>query len=184
MTTPTLGQIIHAFFVDYLPATKGLRPSSIASYRDGMRLFLRFVAQDVGGTVVTLPLSAMSADRVLAFLRTLEVDRHNHVRTRNHRLAMLRTFFAYVGDRLPEYLATAEQVVCRTAFISATSSKSLTSNGGPRRRHCLDFVFPTALIEWTLLSSNLGPGVSHGHPVGAFLLCTERYGGRDPRHPV
>lgn len=111
MTTPTLGQIIHAFFVDYLPMTKGLRPLSIASYRDGMRLFLRFVARDVGGTVVTLPLSALTADRVLAFLRTLEVARHNHVRTRNHRLAMLRTFFAYVGDRLPEYLATAEQVV-------------------------------------------------------------------------
>jgi len=111
MTPLTLGQILHSFFIDHLPVTKGLRPSSIASYRDGMRLFLRFVAQDVGGAVVTLPLSALTADRVLAFLRTLEADRHNHVRTRNHRLAMLRTFFTYVGDRLPECVATAERVV-------------------------------------------------------------------------
>lgn len=111
MTTLTLGQIVHSFFVDYLPMTKGLRPSSIGSYRDGMRLFLRFIAQDVGRTVVTLPLSALTADRVLAFLRALEADRHNHVRTRNHRLAMLRTFFAYLGDRMPECVATAEQVV-------------------------------------------------------------------------
>ena len=64
-----------------------------------------------GGAVVTLPVSALTADRVLAFLRTLEASRHNHVRTRNHRLAMLRTFFAYVGDRQPECLATAEQVL-------------------------------------------------------------------------
>jgi site-specific recombinase XerD len=111
MTTLTVGQIIHSFFTDYLPVTKGLRPLSIATYRDGMRLFLRFVAQDIGGTVVTLPLSALTADRVLAFLRTLEADRHNHVRTRNHRLAMLRTFFAYLGDRMPECVATAEHVV-------------------------------------------------------------------------
>jgi len=111
MTPLTLGQMLHSFFVDYLPVTKGLRPSSIASYRDGMRLFLRFVAQDVGRTVVTLPLSALTADRVLAFLRTLEADRHNHVRTRNHRLAMLRTFFTYAGERLPECVATAERVV-------------------------------------------------------------------------
>ncbi len=111
MTPLTLGQILHSFFIDYLPVTKGLRPSSIASYRDGMRLFLRFVAQDVGGTVVTLPLSALTADRVQAFLRTLEADRHNHVRTRNHRLAMLRTFFTYVGDRVPECVATAERVL-------------------------------------------------------------------------
>jgi len=110
MNTLTLGQIVHSFFVDHLPVTKGLRPSSIATYRDGMRLFLRFVAQDVGRTVVTLPLSDLTANRVLAFLRTLEADRHNHVRTRNHRLTMLRTFFAYLGDRMPECLATAEQV--------------------------------------------------------------------------
>lgn len=110
MNTLTLGQIVHSFFVDYLPVTKGLRPSSIATYRDGMRLFLRFVAQDVGRTVVTLPLSDLTANRVLAFLRALEADRHNHVRTRNHRLTMLRTFFAYLGDRMPECLVTAEQV--------------------------------------------------------------------------
>jgi site-specific recombinase XerD len=110
MNAPTLGQIVHSFFVDYLPVTKGLRPSSIASYRDGMRLFLRFVAQDLGRTVVTLPLSALTANHVLTFLRALEADRHNHVRTRNHRLAALRTFFAYLGDRMPECLAAAEQV--------------------------------------------------------------------------
>ena len=110
MNPLTLGQIVHSFFVDYLPVTKGLRPSSIASYRDGMRLFLRSVAQDVGRSIVTLPLSDLTASRVLGFLRGLEADRHNHVRTRNHRLAMLRTFFAYLGGRMPECLMTAEQV--------------------------------------------------------------------------
>jgi site-specific recombinase XerD len=110
MTTLTLGQLIHSFFVDYLPVTKGLRPSSIANYRDGMRLFLRFVAQDVSRPLVTLPPGALTADRVLAFLRTLESNRHNHVRTRNQRLAILRAFFVYVGSRIPECLITAEQV--------------------------------------------------------------------------
>ncbi|MBA3891546.1 MAG: hypothetical protein H0X64_13550, partial [Gemmatimonadaceae bacterium] len=38
MTTLTVGQIIHSFFTDYLPVIKGRRPSSIATYRDGMRL--------------------------------------------------------------------------------------------------------------------------------------------------
>jgi len=55
-------------------------------------------------------LTALTAEHVLAFLRSLEVDRHNHVRTRNHRLAMLRTFFTYLSDRQPECLAAAEQV--------------------------------------------------------------------------
>lgn len=110
MTGPTLGQMVYAFFVDHLQLAKGLRPSSIASYRDGLRLFLRFVAGDVTARVTALPLSSLTTDRVLRFLRSLEDIRHNHIRTRNQRLAMLRTFFGYLGGRVPELLAVAEQV--------------------------------------------------------------------------
>jgi len=111
MSNLTLGQIVYAFLVDHLQVAKGLRPSSIASYRDGLRLFLRFVAADVGTRITTLPLRALTSERVLRFLRSLEDARHNHIRTRNQRLAMLRTFFGYLGGRIPELLAVAEQVV-------------------------------------------------------------------------
>lgn len=105
-----LGQVVFDFLVDHLQIAKGLRPSSIASYRDGLRLFLRFVALDVGAKITALPLSALTTERVLHFLRSLEEARHNHIRTRNQRLAMLRTFFAYLGSRVPELLVVAEQV--------------------------------------------------------------------------
>jgi integrase/recombinase XerD len=110
MSKITLGQVVYAFIVDHLQVAKGLRPSSIASYRDGLRLFLRFVAADVGAKVTALPLNSLTSDRVLDFLRSLEDDRHNHIRTRNQRLAMLRTFFEYLGSRVPELLVVAEHV--------------------------------------------------------------------------
>jgi len=110
MSSLTLGQVVYAFLVDHLQVAKGLRPSSIASYRDGLRLFLRFVAADAGARITALPLGALTTERVLHFLRSLEDARHNHIRTRNQRLAMLRTFFAYLGGRVPELLAVAEQV--------------------------------------------------------------------------
>ncbi len=50
------------------------------------------------------------ADEVLAFLRSLEAQRGNQVRTRNQRLAALRTFFRYLASRAPEMLAEAERV--------------------------------------------------------------------------
>ena len=74
MTSPTLGQIVYAFLLDYLPVTKGLRPTSIASYRDGLRLFLQHVARASGRALVALPVNALTADHVLAFLRSLEVE--------------------------------------------------------------------------------------------------------------
>lgn len=110
MNAPTLGQIVHSFFIDQLQIAKGLRPSSISSYRDGLRLFLRFVAADAGSKVTKLALSELTPERVLRFLHGLEVDRHNHVLTRNHRLAILRTFFEYLGGRVPELLIAAERV--------------------------------------------------------------------------
>ncbi len=110
MNPPTLGQVVHSFFIDHLQLAKGLRPSSISSYRDGLRLFLRFVADDVGSKITKIPLTALTPERVLHFLQRLEDDRHNHVRTRNQRLAILRTFFDYLGGRVPELLIAAERV--------------------------------------------------------------------------
>lgn len=110
MSHPTLGQLVYSFFLDHLQAAKGLRPSSIGSYRDGLRLFLLFVADDARCSITRLPLSALTSKRVLDFLQSLEDHRSNHIRTRNQRLAILRTFFSYLGGRVPELLAVAEQV--------------------------------------------------------------------------
>jgi site-specific recombinase XerD len=110
MSRLTLGQVVYTFLVDHLQVAKGLRSSSIASYRDGLRLFLRFVATDLGVRITALPLTALTTERVLRFLRSLEEARHNHIRTRNQRLAMLRTLFGYLGGRVPELLPVAEQV--------------------------------------------------------------------------
>ena len=46
MTTPTVGAVLYTFFEDYLKCQKGLSTASIRSYRDGLRLFLHFVARD------------------------------------------------------------------------------------------------------------------------------------------
>lgn len=110
MTSQALGPLIHAFFIDYLQVQKRLRPSSIRSYRDGLRLFLHFVAQDTGRKITRLSLDDLTFERVLAFLRHLEQERGNHIRTRNQRLALLHLLFGYLAQRVPEMLAVAGQV--------------------------------------------------------------------------
>ncbi len=108
--TPTLGQLVHTFFVDHLAVQKGLRPGSIRSYRDTMRLFLCFVSEQTHQPLVRLSLQDLSLDRVLGFLKHLEQDRGNHARTRNQRRAALNTFFAYLALRVPEMLGTCQQI--------------------------------------------------------------------------
>jgi site-specific recombinase XerD len=110
MTSPPVGPLIQAFILDGLQALKGLRPSSVRSYRDTLRLWLQFVAADTGRRLTRLTCADFTADRVRRFLRHLEEGRHNRVRTRNQRLACLHTFFADLASRVPECLAEAERV--------------------------------------------------------------------------
>lgn len=110
MTAQPLGPVVQSFFVDGLLTMKGLRPSSVKSYRDGIRLFLRFVADDARRRITQLTLADLTFERVLGFVRHLEEVRHNHARTRNQRLALLHTFFEYLAVRDPEMIAVAERV--------------------------------------------------------------------------
>ena len=106
----SLGPLLQSFFTDHLAMQKGLRIGSIRSYRDTIRLFLSFVAKHKQRSIATLCLDDLTFDRTLSFLKHLERDRGNSVRTRNQRRAALNTFFAYIALRAPEMLATCQQV--------------------------------------------------------------------------
>ncbi|MGD0085156.1 MAG: tyrosine-type recombinase/integrase [Acidimicrobiales bacterium] len=111
MTAPQrLGPLVHSFFLDHLVTVKGLRPASVRSYRDTIRLLLCFVAADKGSKITKLGVEDLSFERVLGFLRYLETERGNHVRTRNQRLAALHTLFDYIASREPEMLDVCQRV--------------------------------------------------------------------------
>jgi len=105
-----LGPILHSFFADHLITVKGLRPASVRSYRDTIRLLLTFAAADKGCKITRLSLGDLTFDRVVKFLRYLETGRGNQARTRNQRLAALHTFFDYIAARSPEMLGVCQQV--------------------------------------------------------------------------
>jgi site-specific recombinase XerD len=144
--TPTLGQLVQSFFVDHLAVQKGLRPGSIRSYRDTLRLFLCFVSEQMHKPIARLSLQDLTFDRVLCFLKYLEQDRGNHARTRNQRRAALNTFFAYLALRVPEMLATCQQVAAipvkrtpppATHYLEQTEVNALLHHIPRRGRHAI-----------------------------------------------
>lgn len=109
-STPSLGTLLQSFFVDHLMTVKGLRPASVRSYRDTVRMLLMFVATDKRCRITRLTLTDLSFERVVGFLRHLEAERHNHVRTRNQRLAAVHCLFEYMAMRAPEMLGVCQRV--------------------------------------------------------------------------
>jgi site-specific recombinase XerD len=141
-----LGPVIHSFFADHLITVKGLRPASVRSYRDTIRLLLVFTASDKRCKITRLALGDLTYDRVVKFLRHLEHDRGNHVRTRNQRLAVLHAFFEYIAVRSPEMLAACQQVTAipmkrsappETRFLERDEVEDLLKHMPRDGRHAL-----------------------------------------------
>lgn len=110
ISSAEIGAIIKGFVAEHLRTLKGCRPSTIRSYKDALRLYLRFVAQNKGRKLPTLGLSDMTLDSVRLFLEHLEKKRKNGVSTRNQRLAVLKTFFNFLGERNVEMLDPADKI--------------------------------------------------------------------------
>ena len=106
-----IGPHLQAFFAEHLLTHKRASAQTIACYRDTFRLLLRFMQSKTGTEPAALPLKALDADAVLAFLDHLERDRNCSVRSRNNRLAAIRSFFRVVSMRAPDRLGQVTQVM-------------------------------------------------------------------------
>ena len=106
----SVGQVLFSFFEDHLKVQKGLRPGSVKSCRDTLKLFFIYVANACRRPVTRLTLADLASERVLEFLRMIETERRNQVATRNERLAALHTFYRYLAVHHPEILPETERV--------------------------------------------------------------------------
>lgn len=111
MPAVPLAPLIRAFFVDHLLQHKEVSPQTISTYRDGFRLLLGFLQQHRHVTPAAAALTDLDAPVVLAFLDHLEHQRHNSVRSRNARLATVRSFFRFVAFRVPEHVDLTTRVL-------------------------------------------------------------------------
>jgi len=102
--------MIQSFFQRFLAAERNLSANTVLSYRDTMKLFLRFVSATRGRPPDALEIQDMDVDVVRAFLDWGEATRGNKPRTRNQRLAALKTFFRYIAMKSPENLDRCRQV--------------------------------------------------------------------------
>lgn len=100
MKTPELGPRLHRFFQEYLRTQRNVSPATIVAYRDTFRLLLRFLKKPHAGGCYSLSLEVLKPDTVLRFLDHLEQQRGNCTRTRNARLAAIRSFVHYLSDWL------------------------------------------------------------------------------------
>ena len=106
-----LSPCIHHFFDQYLPHIKGVSHHTVKAYRDAFRLFLPFAARFYGIKIRSLRVEHLSSDLIIAFLEDLQKERKNLVKTRNQRLAALKSFAKMVRFKYPEQREVADTIL-------------------------------------------------------------------------
>src|SRR5262249_40388512 len=106
-----LGPMLRRYFCEYLVSQRNLSPQTIASYRDTFRLLLAFLERRYRIKPDVVCGDDLDAPRVLMFLDDLERRRHNTARTRNTRLAAIRSFLRHAASANPLLLQVAQRVL-------------------------------------------------------------------------
>jgi integrase/recombinase XerD len=106
-----VGPLLQSFFSEHLCSHKDASIQTIASYRDTFRLLLSYVQQTACIEPAALRITDLQVTVILAFLAHLEQQRHNSVRSRNIRLAAIRSFFRLVALRDHDSVGLATQVL-------------------------------------------------------------------------
>jgi integrase/recombinase XerD len=106
-----LAPVMQTFFSERLIRERHASTHTIAAYRDAMRLLLQFAAERTGKQPSKLQIDDIDAPLVGAFLDHLERERGCGPRTRNARLAAIRSLYRYAAFRHPEHAAVIERVL-------------------------------------------------------------------------
>jgi site-specific recombinase XerD len=105
-----LSPAIHQFFDHYLPHIKGVSEHTLKAYRDAFKLFLLFAADYYGIKIKSLRMEQITSELILAFLDDLQAQRRNLPRTRNQRLAALKSFAKMIRLLYPDQRPLAETI--------------------------------------------------------------------------
>ena len=111
MSVATLAALLQKFFTDRLSTQMEASPNTIAGYRDTFRLLLRFASEQLGKAPTKLDIGDLDSTLIGEFLSHIEAARDNSARSRNTRLAAIRSFFRFVAMNEPAHMLHCQRVL-------------------------------------------------------------------------
>ena len=111
MNESTLPALLQKFFTERLMTQMDASQNTIAGYRDTFRLLLMFASKQNGKAPTKIQIADLDSTLVNDFLAHLESKRGNSARSRNTRLAAIRSFFRFVAMNEPTLMLQCQQIL-------------------------------------------------------------------------
>ena len=106
----SLQTLVQNFFENYLSVERNAKRNTLLSYRDCLKLFLGYASDHFKRNVDELDHKVLDVDVVRSFLGWLKTERKCGPRTRNQRLAAIKSFARYVLSVAPEHLERCRRI--------------------------------------------------------------------------
>lgn len=108
---PTFATLLQRFFTERLVQQRQASPHTISSYRDTFRLLLKFTRKRLRKPPDRIAFEDIDAPLIGAFLNDLQKNRGITARSRNIRLAAIRSFFNFAAFEMPSRSAQIQRVL-------------------------------------------------------------------------
>lgn len=108
--THAIAPLLKRFFSHYIPVQKGLSADTVRAYRDAIKLLLCHVGDTLKKPVDKLVVEDLGEKAVLGFLDHIEQHRGCTARTRNARLAAIRSLFVFIAREEPVLVLQSQQI--------------------------------------------------------------------------
>lgn len=105
-----LANFMKHFFSHYLPVQRGLSINTVMAYRDAVKILLCYAADTLKTSVDELAVEDITEPLVLGFLDHLEQVRGCSPRSRNARLAAIRSLFDFIAREEPVLMLQCRQI--------------------------------------------------------------------------
>ena len=103
--------LLQNFFYQRLIEQRNSSNDTVTAYRDTFKLLLSYLKEKHKISPDSVALDDLNPKNILGFLRYLEQDRHNKIRSRNARLAAIRSFLKYAAYQVPTLLPMVQKVL-------------------------------------------------------------------------
>jgi len=121
-------QLVTGFLTDYLPLQRCYSKNTILSYRDSLKLFLRFISEEKGIKLKSFNMKDFNRKIIIEFLEWYR-QRGAGGSTAKQRLAAIKTFADYAQLECIEYIFPLQEIAAIKARKAAAKEVSFLTAG-------------------------------------------------------
>lgn len=141
---PKFYSAVKDYLTIYLPSQRESSPNTVKSYREGLNLFLTYIADSEQIRIYQVGFKDMIPEKMAGFVSWMDKERGCSGTTINQRIAVIRAFLKYTGLRFPDlnsYYVGIQQVPFKKVqqdltinYFSESALEAILNQPDPRKK--------------------------------------------------